>query len=146
MPSLALSLDPTPIDLDTDDRTAALRALVDVAAARLDLDAERLLAAVLEREKLLSTGFGGGAAMPHVRLQGAKRFGAVLGRARRGVPFDAADGEPVRLFLLVVGPESDREGYRKLMAHGARFLKAEGPRLLEADDLAAALAQVLQEY
>lgn len=147
MPSLSLTLTPEQIvDLDSGDRDEVLRAMVDAAAADAGLDAQKLLQAVLDREALLSTGFGGGAAMPHVRLQGVRRFHTVLGRTRKGIEFAAADQQPVHILLLIVGPEADRDGYKKLMAKGAKFLKQEYAKLLEADDLTASLTEVVQEY
>lgn len=147
MPSLSLTLTSQQIvDLDSGDRDEVLRAMADVAATDANLDTAKLLQAILDREALLSTGFGGGAAMPHVRLQGVRRFHTVLGRTRKGIEFAAADEKPVHVLLLIVGPEADRDGYKKLMAKGAKFLKQEYAKLLEADDLAASLLEVVQEY
>ncbi|MCO5166926.1 MAG: PTS sugar transporter subunit IIA [Planctomycetes bacterium] len=147
MPSLSLTLTPEQlVDLDSADRDEVLRAMAEVAAKDAGLEPERLLQAILDREALLSTGFGGGAAMPHVRLQGVRRFHTVLGRTRQGVEFAAADERPVHILLLIVGPEADRDGYKKLMAKGARFLKQEYTKLLEAPDLSACLLELVQEY
>jgi nitrogen PTS system EIIA component len=117
-----------------------------IAAKVAGVEPDKLLAAIKEREKLVSTGFGGGVAMPHVRLAGVRKFFTALGRTRAGIDFNAADGKPVHLLLLVVGPEADRDGYQKLMARAAKFLKAEGPRLIDAPDLSAAVTAVAQEY
>jgi mannitol/fructose-specific phosphotransferase system IIA component (Ntr-type) len=147
MPSLSVLLTPQQVvDSPSGDRDEVLQAMADVAAKEAGLDAQKLLQAIREREALLSTGFGGGAAMPHVRLAAARRFHCVLGRTRTGIEFAAADQKPVHLLLLIVGPEADRDGYRKLMAKGAKFLKAESSKLLETDDLAACLGEVAQEY
>lgn len=147
MPSLSLTLTAQQLlDLDSTDRDEVLGAMAEVAAAEAGLDGQKLLQAILDRETLLSTGFGGGAAMPHVRLQGVRRFHTILGRTRKGVEFAAADQKPVHVLLLVVGPEADRDGYKKLMARGAKFLKQEYQKLLEADDLAACLLEVVEEY
>lgn len=147
MPSLSLTLTPQQIvDLDSGDREEVLRAMAEVAAADAGLDPQKLLQAILDREALLSTGFGGGAAMPHVRLQGVRRFHTVLGRTRKGIEFAAVDDKPVHVLLLIVGPEADRDGYKKLMAKGARFLKQEYAKLLEAPDLQACLLELVQEY
>src|SRR5690606_25473397 len=105
-----------------------------------------LLQAILDREALLSTGFGGGAAMPHVRLQGVRRLHTVPGRTRQGIEVAAAGGKPGHHLLLVVGLGADRDGYKKLMAKGARFLKQEYAKLLEAPDLQACLLELVQEY
>ena len=147
MPSLPLLLKPEhTVDLTGVDRVGVLRGLTELAAPVAGLEHEALLQAVLEREELASTGFGDGLAMPHVRLSKARAFATVLGRAPTPIPFGAIDGAPVDLLLLIVGPEAERERYQKLLARAARFLKAEGPRLRGARDLAAATAELLVEY
>jgi mannitol/fructose-specific phosphotransferase system IIA component (Ntr-type) len=131
------------IEVDRADRDGVLAALVEVAAPRLALEGERLLTAILEREALHSTGFGGGLAMPHVRLKEARDFALVLARCP-GVEFGAVDGEPVRLLFLVVGPMEEKGRYQKIMARAAKFLKAEAEGLLAAEDFqAVAVAAVL---
>lgn len=134
------------LELDTADREAALGALVEAVARDSGLEPATLLAAVLEREALASTGFGGGLAMPHVRLPKVRRFELALGRTRAGVAFDALDGAPVHLLLLIVGPEGEREPYQKLMSRAARFLKTEGARLIACDDLVAETSAALVDH
>ena len=135
------------IEVDGTDREGVLRALSDHAAAQAGLDEELLFRAVLERERLSSTGFGAGLAMPHVRLPAARGFHTVLARTRApaGVEFAAIDGRPVRLLLLVIGPEAEKDGYQKLMARAAKYLRAAGPALLDAPDLRAAALAALQQ-
>ena len=68
---------------------------------------QTLLRALQEREKLHSTGIGSGVALPHARsaLVGiVDRPVIAFGRHRRGIPFGAIDGEPTRLFFLLVAP------------------------------------------
>lgn len=147
MPSLSVTLTPQQIlDLTSGDRDDVLGIMAEAAAKDAGLEAPKLLQVIKDREALLSTGFGGGAAMPHVRLSGVRRFHTVLARTKAGIEFAAADARPVHVLLLIVGPEADRDGYKKLMAKCARFLKQEYQRIMDADDLPACLAEVLQEY
>jgi nitrogen PTS system EIIA component len=147
VPSLSRFLGPGRVlDLAGGDRESVLRALVEPVAEATGLGADGLLAAVLEREATLSTGFGGGVAMPHIRHPGATGFHTVLGRVRAGVEFGAIDGLPVHLLLLVVGPESQTDGYRKLMRRAAAFLKAEHHRLIHSEDLFACTADALADH
>jgi len=135
------------LELESSERDAVLDELCRRAASVMDLDAAALLKAVREREELSSTGFGDGLAMPHVRLPAAKDVQVVFGRARSGVDFDALDGAPVHLFLLVVGAEADRGSYQKVMARAARFLKGEGPGLKGCDgDLTQAVLAASESY
>ena len=105
MPALSVLLQPERvIEVDGTDREQVLRALAE-AVDEPNGDVEALVAALREREALNSTGFGNAVAMPHVRLATTRKFHVVLARSRQGVDFDAIDGAPVRLFMLVVGPE-----------------------------------------
>ena len=134
------------VELNGEGREAALRQLAELAAEGSGLDAARLHQAVLDREALCSTGFGGGLAMPHVRIEDAQAFVTVLGRSRAGLPYDAVDGEPVHLLLLIAGPMEPRAQYQKLMARAAKFLKGEGQRLLAAEDLVTEAIAALEDY
>ncbi len=148
MVSLAVTLQPERvIEVNASDKVGALRELVAAAARSGEVaDEAALHKAVLEREELSSTAFGDGLAMPHVRLPGIKRFLTVLGRANKGVDFGAPDAQPVRLLLLIVGPEPRREDYLKLMGRAAKFLKHERDRLLALADLTKAATELAVEY
>src|SRR5277367_1402866 len=149
MVSLAVTLQPERvIEIQAKDKVGALRELVAAAARSGEaVDEAALHKAVLEREELSSTAFGDGLAMPHVRLPGIKRFLTVLGRAKEaGVDFGAPDSQPVRLLLLIVGPEPRREDYLKLMGRAAKFLKHERDRLLALTELSKAATELAVEY
>ena len=131
-------------DLPAGSRDDVLHALCDLVSDGGDVDGDALRRAVIERERLHSTGFGEGLAMPHVRMTGVKDFHVALGRVRDGVDFAAIDGEPVRLLMLIVGPEAEKERYQKLMARSARFLKAAAADLLGAADLTETALQAAE--
>ena len=61
---------------------------------------------VVEREAVLSTGVGSGIALPHGKCAGLERLEIVAGTTTEPVDFDAVDGDPVRLVVLMVGPPS----------------------------------------
>ena len=92
----------------------------------------KLFTDLRNREAKASTGLGQGFAMPHVRTPQAKGF--VMGVAiapEPGLPFDAIDDEPVRLFVPMVAPNHDDKYYLKVeRALGAAF--AEGDELRDA--------------
>ena len=146
MPALSVLLQPERvIEVDGTDREQVLRALAE-AVDDPGCEVEALVTALRDREALSSTGFGSGVAMPHARLATTRKFHVVLARAHQGVAFDAIDGEPVRLFMLVVGPEQERGAYAKLMGRAAKFLKAEADSLLGAADLPSAVTAALTHY
>jgi len=96
--------------------------LVDLLAATdVITDREAVIRDILRREEVMSTGIGGGIAIPHAQSKGAARLAVAMGRSRREVDFNSLDGRPVQLFFLVVGPE-ERGGYIRVLARISRLL------------------------
>ncbi|MDH3734760.1 MAG: PTS sugar transporter subunit IIA, partial [Gemmatimonadota bacterium] len=62
--------------------------------------------AVLEREAVLTTGIGGGVAIPHGKVEALDDLQMVAGLTSTPVEFESLDGQPVRIVLLLVGPDS----------------------------------------
>jgi PTS system nitrogen regulatory IIA component len=77
----------------------------------------------LERERLGSTGIGGGIAIPHGKLGALKSLLMAFGRSRKGVEFDAMDGKPTHLFFLLLAPEDSTGAHLKMLARISRSLK-----------------------
>ena len=115
-----LSIDRIKIPLESENKDDLLRELVSVAAAG-EPAREEVLRAVREREAVLSTGIGHGVAIPHGKSSAVGDLRMAAGRAGSPVDFDALDGEPVSLFFLLVGPESQGRSAQqaRLGAHGA---------------------------
>lgn len=88
------------------DKSRLLRELADRAATALGLDSTKLLAALLRREELGSTGLGGGVAIPHTRIAGIDKPFSILAILRPAIPFDAIDEQPVDVVFLLVAPDS----------------------------------------
>jgi mannitol/fructose-specific phosphotransferase system IIA component (Ntr-type) len=88
-----------------------------------------LLRALVEREALGSTGIGHGVAVPHCRSAEVAEAVLVLGRTEDGIAFDAIDGQPARLFFLLVAPESQPAEQGQLLARIARLVRDEATRL-----------------
>jgi len=119
------------------DRAGVLRALAAAAAAHgLVADAETLHGKLAERELLGSTAIGGGVAIPHCKLAGLAREVVAVAVARQGVDFGAADGEPVRLFFLVVSPVGSPAEHLRVLAAISRWVRtgAHVERILAAPD------------
>ena len=118
------------------DRMVAL-----VASAPAVRDAARLGADVVAREAQMSTGVGGGLALPHARTPAVERTVAAFATLAAPVEYDALDGRPVRLVLLLAGPEGDRGRHVRLLARVSLLLAdpAVRDRLLAAPSAAAAL-------
>jgi mannitol/fructose-specific phosphotransferase system IIA component (Ntr-type) len=97
------------LDLQSVDRDSVLDELVNQIPqfAKLPESRQTLLRALREREQLHSTGIGDGIALPHSRnaLVGlVDQPIMVFGRHKKGIPYDAIDGVPARLFFLLIAP------------------------------------------
>lgn len=94
-----------------------------LAAAEPDIDADRLLEVLLERESLQSTGIGDGVAIPHGKLPGLSRLVASFARSRDGIDFASIDGQLTHLFFLLVVPEHSGGQHLKALARISRFFR-----------------------
>ena len=77
---------------------------------------EELYQTVVEREKKFSTAMGHGIAIPHGRIEKGPAIQGVLAICRDGVDFDAPDGESVKLIMLIVTPEDQKDMHLKVLA------------------------------
>lgn len=131
-------------DLPATDRVQVLRALAGRVAERgLVNDRDILFEKLWEREQLGSTAIGGGIAIPHCKVDRLKSGLVSLGRIPQGVDFGAADGQPVRLFFLVISPSQSPAEHLQILAALSRWIKVDGrvQALLEQPDV-----QALSEY
>ena len=127
------------VELNSRDKVGALNELVDVMGTATQIvDKEAFRKAIFEREKLLSTGIGLGLAVPHAKMNGVKDIVMAVGRSKEGIAFDAIDGKPVHLLVMIGAAEEQRDTYIKLLAELISLLKdkknrqrvtvAEGPK------------------
>src|SRR4030066_349785 len=122
-------------DLQGTDKPSILRELSSVLVKPCQVTSvEELLQVLLDREKLESTGIGGGIAIPHGRLKKLKKFFISFGRSLKGVDFDAIDHKPSQLFFLVMAPENSAVDNLKLLGRIVTLLKDASfkKRLMEA--------------
>ena len=89
-------------------------------------NSDDIFQAVIEREKIMSTGIGDGIAIPHGKSDSVDKLVAALGTKRRGVDFEALDGEPAYVFFLLVSPTNISGPHIKALARISRYLKNEG--------------------
>lgn len=114
--------------LHAGDKPGVLRELTTLLAERAGVEAAPLLSAVLEREEVLSTGIGHGIAIPHAKVSTVQDLSLVCGSHPAGIEFDALDGAPVRLFFLLIGPESAAGQHVKALSRIARLVRREEVR------------------
>jgi PTS system nitrogen regulatory IIA component len=80
------------------------------------------------RERLGSTGLGEGVAIPHGRIKGLKEPQAAVVRLESALPFDAPDGEPVKLLVILLVPENANEEHLEILSELAELLSDEATR------------------
>ena len=118
-----------------------------LAKVEPQIEAERLLEVLLEREALQSTGIGEGVAIPHGKMVGLDRLVASFARNPDGVDFDAIDGQPTHHFFLLVVPEHSGGQYLKALARISRFFRdaAFRQQLVEADSVDDVIRAIEEE-
>lgn len=94
-------------------------------AATYQLDTAEVLERLEERERLGSTGFGRGVAIPHARVTGIKRPVAALLRLAEPVEYDAADAMPVDLVFGLLSPENAGVAHLHALAAISRIVRDE---------------------
>jgi len=137
------------LDLAVGNKRHLLSQLAQISGARLALDPAIIGDAIAERERLGSTGFGGGVAIPHGKLAALDRVYAMVARLAAPVDYKAVDGAKVDLvFLLLSPPDAGAEHLKALAAvsrlvrHAATVEKLRGARTRDA--LAAVLIGVVE--
>jgi len=92
----------------------------------IDIDSEAILAAINEREEKMSTGIGHGIAMPHGKTDTVSDLCGVLGISRRGIDYEALDGEPVHIIFLLIASAANPGPHIKALQRIASLLKIPG--------------------
>lgn len=130
--------------LSAGNKRALLQQLANLAGSRLEIAPSKILETIREREKLGSTGFGQGVAIPHGKVEGLSQIYCLFVRLSDPVRYKAIDGVPVDLvFLLLSPPDAGAEHLKALAAisrvvrHAPTLEKMRGAR--SRDALAAVL-------
>jgi PTS system nitrogen regulatory IIA component len=105
------------------DKQKLLEDLARRAARIVDVQPSLILSELVKRERLGSTGMGGGVAIPHARFhQVAKPFGMLV-RLKRPIAFDAVDDQPVDTIVLLLLPDAPNSERLGALASIARKLR-----------------------
>jgi len=116
-------------DLRGKNKDQIINELVDLASrSKLVKDRDELYNAVVEREKLVTTGVGYGVAFPHAKTKAVKGIIVAFGRSQEGVDFEAMDRKPVNLFFLIAAPEDAIGAHLNVMARLSYIMKNERVR------------------
>jgi mannitol/fructose-specific phosphotransferase system IIA component (Ntr-type) len=130
-------------DLPTESKAETLEWMAgEIARRRPEIDRDHLLATLVQREAQASTALGEGVAIPHARIVGLPTMVGAFARSRAGIEWDAADGGPAHLVLMLAGPAEQPGTYLKMLAGASRLLRDRElrARLLAARDTAELFA------
>jgi len=110
-------------DLKSRDKKGILEELVDPIAIITEINHKDLVRVLMDREKLGSTGIGGGIGIPHGKLKQLESLALGFGLSRKGVDFESMDNQPTHIFFLLVTPENSTGLHLKMLARISRILK-----------------------
>ncbi|ADB17103.1 putative PTS IIA-like nitrogen-regulatory protein PtsN [Pirellula staleyi DSM 6068] len=99
-------------DLAAEDKPGVIQEMVGslaAAGAIKESEVEGIIAAIMKREELGSTGIGRGVAVPHTKHPSVEKLVGTVGVSHAGVDFNSLDGDKVQLFFLLISPP-DRPG------------------------------------
>lgn len=110
------------VGLEPTDKNAVFDALARLFAGP-DVPEAEARRALLAREKLQTTGVGDGVAIPHGRTPAVSQIVCAFMVFATDVPFDAVDGEPVRIVAAILAPEKHTGDHLKALARLSRLLR-----------------------
>ncbi len=134
-------------DLKARNKKGILEELVVPVAEIAGVSQKDLARVLMDRERLGSTGIGGGIGIPHGKMKDLESLVLGFGLSRKGVDFESLDGRPTHIFFILVTPENSTGLHLKLLARISRILKNDPfkSRLLEAADSDEILGIIKEE-
>lgn len=114
------------LPLKSTQRDEAIKELINLLAEKeLVSDVDQAYNAVLEREKLMTTGVGNGIGIPHCKDKSCPNFAVALGIQSKGIKFESIDKKDVKIVFLLVGPENNPGMHIKLLSRISRLMSNE---------------------
>lgn len=118
-----LDFDSNRPSLAASNKRALFHLLGQIAGPRLGLDPAELVGALAERERLGSTGFGNGVAIPHGKIAGLKRIYGLVAHLAEPIDYKAIDNGPVDLVFLLLSPPDAGADHLKALAAISRVVR-----------------------
>ena len=118
-----LSADSVLPKLRVSGKKEGLQELAKRAAALTQLPERQIFDVILERERLGTTGVGGGIAIPHGRLPKLDRIYGLFARLEQPIDFESIDEQPVDLIFMLLAPETAGADHLKALARVSRMLR-----------------------
>lgn len=119
------------LDIQLPDKSAVLRFIAETCIKNgVAADEAVVIEGLIEREKTMSTGVGGGLAFPHTTSAEVEEAAVILVRPAKPVSFEALDKKPVDIIVALIIPQKDRELHVRLLARISRLCRE--PEFLDA--------------
>jgi len=118
-----LSIDAVEASLTAANKKSLFQQLASASARLTGLPAKDIAACLNAREKIGSTGFGAGAAIPHGKIEGLSGVFGYFARLFRPIDFQSVDGLPVDLVFLLLSPPDAGADHLKALATISRALR-----------------------
>ena len=111
-----------------------------------EANSKKVVKALMDREELGSTGIGAGVAVPHAKHDSVSDLVGAFGRSKKGIAFEALDGEPVHVLFLLLSSKSASGAHLEALAYISRLVRDEKfvKFLRDAKD-GAAIRELLNE-
>jgi nitrogen PTS system EIIA component len=136
-------------ELKATERDGVIRELVQALAAAKAIspgDVDTVVKALVDREKIGSTGFGKGVAVPHVKLAAIKKRVGAVGRSTVGVDFAALDQAPVYSVIMLLSPLNNPDGHLQAMEKIFKSLQEDMfRRFLRQSDTKQKIVELIEE-
>lgn len=114
------------ISLEKNSKEDVIRELIEVLSSKqIFKDKEAVFTAILDREKIMTTGIGREVAIPHCKKNECKDFAIALGIHQTGIDFNSIDNKPVKIVFLLVGPEENPGMHIRLLSRISRLISKE---------------------
>lgn len=122
-----MSEDLISLKLKSKNKDDVLMELADLIAVSPEVHNEEnvIYKALIEREKLGSTGIGKGVAIPHAKTDAADRLTIAFGISKEKIDFKSLDNESVNIFFVFASPMKDSQVYLKVLARISRLIREE---------------------
>ena len=138
-------------DLESGDKKGAIEELAAPVVQMTGVDRTELVDVLMARERLGSTGIGGGIGIPHGKLRGLDALQLSFGLSKKGINFDSMDGKPTHIFFLLITPENSTGLHLKLLAQISKILKNDPFKeklmnAVDADDLYRIIGEEDEEF
>lgn len=113
------------LNIKSGSKRQLLQELAEKASELSGLDERTIFDALLERENLGTTGFGGGTALPHARLENLDKIYGIFMRLSSPMNYEAIDGKPIDIVFMLMSPDSSGADHLTALAQISRLLKDE---------------------